>query len=79
MKTRGGKVGHQFRCYVGVIRIMVIAIQNGDIVWGILGFFCGIVAIIYAVQHMDECKVPLGLLVLGIVGNVIVRVAAAGI
>ena len=62
----------------GVIWVLIIAIQNGDIVWGIVGLFCGIVAIIYAIQHFEEAKIPLGLMILGVIGNIIMRVVASG-
>jgi hypothetical protein len=62
---------------VGAIWIAVIAFQNGDTVWGVLSLFCGIVAIVYGVQHADEAKVPLILLIIGIVvggaGRVMMR------
>ena len=60
---------------VGVIWIVVIAFQNGDPVWGVVSIFCGIAAIIYGVQHFDEAKVPLGLLVGGMILGAIGRVA----
>jgi hypothetical protein len=52
---------------VGVVWIAVIAFQKNDILMGILSLVCGIVALVYGVQHMDEAKVPLILLVVGIV------------
>ncbi len=52
---------------IGVIWIAVIAFQNDDIAWGVISLFCGIVAIIYGVQHLDEAKIPLGLILIGIV------------
>jgi hypothetical protein len=60
----------------GVVWTMVVAIQNGDIAWGIIGLCCGIVAIVYAVQHIDECKVPLILMVVGVVGRILIQVLA---
>ena len=61
---------------IGLVWTVVIAIQSGDTWWGILGLLCGIVAIIYAVQHLDKCKVPLALMALAVVGNIITTVAA---
>lgn len=49
----------------GVIWIAVIAFQNGDVVWGIFSIFCGLAALIYGLQHYDQTKIPLGLLVAG--------------
>ncbi|QDU26095.1 hypothetical protein ETAA8_11690 [Anatilimnocola aggregata] len=60
---------------VGLIWIVVIAFQNGDIVWGIVSIFCGIAAIIYGVQHMEQAKIPLGMLVAGIILSVVGNVA----
>lgn len=59
----------------GVIWIAVLAFQEGDIAYGVLSIRCGIVAIAYGVQHFDDAKVPLGLMALGVVGNIITRVA----
>ena len=64
--------------FAGVVWIMIVAFQNGDIIWAILSFFCGIVAIVYAIQHFEQCKIPLGLVALGIVGGVLRGVAGAG-
>jgi 1,4-dihydroxy-2-naphthoate octaprenyltransferase len=61
---------------VGAIWIAVIAFQNDDMLWGILSIFCGIAAIIYGVQHFDQAKLPLGLLVLGIIIGGVGRVMA---
>jgi 1,4-dihydroxy-2-naphthoate octaprenyltransferase len=60
----------------GAIWIAVIAFQNEDMVWGIISIFCGLAAIIYGVQHFDEAKIPLGLLVLGIIISAVGRVMA---
>jgi 1,4-dihydroxy-2-naphthoate octaprenyltransferase len=61
---------------VGAVWIAVIAFGNDDMVWGIISIFCGLAAIIYGVQHFDEAKIPLGLLVLGIIIGAIGRVMA---
>lgn len=63
---------------IGAIWIAVIAFQNEEVVWGIFSIFCGIAALIYGVQHFDEAKVPLGLLVVGIVLSMAGRLMAAG-
>jgi 1,4-dihydroxy-2-naphthoate octaprenyltransferase len=60
----------------GAIWIAVIAFQNDDMIWGIASIFCGIAAIIYGVQNFDQAKIPLGLLVIGIVVGSIGRVMA---
>lgn len=57
----------------GAIWIAIIAFQNDDTVWGIVSIFCGIAAIIYGVQHIDQAKLPLGLLFLGIIVGAIGR------
>ena len=61
---------------IGFIWIVVMAAMNGDIIWAVISFFCGIAGIIYAAQHLDQGKVPLGLIgggfVLAIIGNVLV-------
>lgn len=62
----------------GVIWVAVLAFQDGEIGWGIGSIICGIVAIVYAVKNMDRALIPLILIGVGIVGNAIVRVAAAG-
>jgi hypothetical protein len=56
---------------IGVIWIAVIAFQSGDIVWGVLSLLCGLVAIIYAAQHMDKARTPLLMLAGGIVLEII--------
>jgi len=63
---------------IGAIWIAVIAFQNEEVVWGIFSIFCGIAALIYGVQHFDEAKVPLGLLVVGIVLSAAGRIMASG-
>jgi hypothetical protein len=60
----------------GVLWIAVIAFQNEDPVWGIVSIFCGIAALIYGVQHFDQAKIPLSLLILGIVVGGIGRAMA---
>ena len=59
---------------VGAIWIIVIAFQNGDIVWGVLAIFCGIVGLIYALQHMEQAKIPLILMIVGIVLSIVGQV-----
>jgi hypothetical protein len=56
---------------VGWIWIIVIAFQSGDVVWGIVSIFCGIVALVYAAMHMDKARTPLFVLIGGIVLNII--------
>ena len=63
---------------IGAIWIAVIAFQNEEVAWGIFSIFCGIAALIYGVQHFDEAKVPLGLLVAGIALSVAGRLMAVG-
>jgi hypothetical protein len=56
---------------IGWIWILVIAFQNGDVIWGILSLLCGLVGLIYAIQHFEQAKIPLGLLAGGIVLNIV--------
>jgi hypothetical protein len=62
---------------VGAIWIAVIAIQNGDTVWGVISIFCGLVALIYGVQHFEEAKVPTILVIVGMVTAFAGRLANA--
>ena len=66
---------------VGAIWIIVVAFTEGDILMGVLSIICGIVTIIYGIQHMDRCKIPLILMgvgmVIAIIGNVALGGAAA--
>lgn len=63
-------------CFVAVIWMVIIAVQNGDILWAVGSFFCFIVFLIYGIQKFDQAKMPLGLFaagfVLSIIGNVMV-------
>lgn len=59
---------------VGIIWIAVIAFQSGEVVWGIASIVCGIAAIIYGAKNFEKAKIPLGLIVLSIVGNIVVSV-----
>jgi hypothetical protein len=52
---------------IGMIWIALIAFQNDDPIWGVVSIFCGLAAFIYGVQHFDEAKIPLGLMLLGVV------------
>jgi hypothetical protein len=52
---------------IGVIWIVVIAFQNDDPIWGVVSIFCGLAAIIYGIQHFDQAKVPLILILIGVV------------
>ena len=67
-------------CFVAIIWMVVIAAQNGDILWAIGSFFCFIVFLIYGIQHFEQAKMPLGLFgagfVLSILGNVMVAMQA---
>jgi len=56
---------------IGVIWIAVIAFSSGDVLWGILSILCGILAIVYAAQHMDKARTPLFLMIGGIVLEVV--------
>jgi len=60
---------------VGVVWIAVIAFQNDDILMGVLSLICGIVALVYGIQHSQEAKTPLILLGVGFVLSVVGRVA----
>jgi hypothetical protein len=55
----------------GAIWIIVIAFQNGDTVWGIVSIFCGIVTLVYGIQHFQQTKVALGMIAGGIVLQII--------
>ena len=59
---------------IGWIWILIHAFSE-DIMWGIGGLFCGILAIVYGVLHWEELKVPTIIyitgLVIGIIGRVI--------
>lgn len=65
-------------CLIAVIWMVVIAVQNGDIVWAIVSFFCFIAFLIYGIQHFDQAKVPLGLFGLGFILQIVGRVALQG-
>lgn len=56
---------------IGWIWILVIAFQNGDVIWGIVSLLCGLVGLIYAIQHFEQAKIPLGLLAGGIVLQIV--------
>jgi hypothetical protein len=62
---------------VGGIWIVVIAIKNGDLLYGIGGLFCGLLLLIYAIQNLDECKIPLGLMVIGTIASVVLNFMSA--
>lgn len=61
----------------GAIWIALLAFQEGEIAFGVFSIVCGIVAIVYGIQRFDDAKIPLGLMAVGIVGNIITRVALA--
>lgn len=63
---------------VGVIWIAVIAFQNNDVVMGVLSLFCGIVALVYGVQHLAEAKTPLILLAVGVVLSMAGQISVLG-
>ncbi len=50
---------------VGWIWIIVIAIRQGHIVWGVLSLLLFIPAFIYGIVHWENAKVPFILLVAG--------------
>lgn len=55
---------------IGWIWIIVLAFQNGDVIWGICSIlFCGIVALVYGIMHFQQAKVPVILLVIGMVAG----------
>lgn len=56
---------------VGWVWVIVLAFQSGDVLWGVLSIFCGILAIVWAAMHMDRARIPLFLMVGGIVVNAI--------
>jgi hypothetical protein len=56
---------------VGWVWIIVMAFQSGDVLWGVLSIFCGILAIVWAAMHMDRARTPLLLMVGGIIVNAI--------
>lgn len=62
---------------VGAIWIAVVAFQNGDIAMGVFSIFCFIVTIVYGIQNIDSCKVPLVLLVIGVIGRIVIRFGMA--
>jgi hypothetical protein len=61
---------------VGAIWIVILAFNNGDVVWAIGGFFCWIALIVYAIRNLDEAKIPLGILGVGILIEVAARMLA---
>jgi hypothetical protein len=67
-------------CFIAVIWMVVIAVQNGDILWAIGSFFCFIVFLIYGIQKFEQAKIPLGLFgagfVLSLIGNVLAAMQA---
>jgi len=55
---------------IGWIWIIVLAFQNGDTVWRICSIlFCGLVALIYGIMHFQQAKVPVILLVIGMIAG----------
>jgi hypothetical protein len=58
----------------GTIWIAVIAFQKGDLLWAIASIFCGIAAVIYGVQHLNQAKIPLALLIAGTAITVVGRI-----
>lgn len=63
---------------VGIIWIAVIAFQNNDILMGVLSLLCGIVALVYGIQHFAEAKAPVILLAVGIILSGVGRVSVLG-
>jgi len=56
---------------VGIIWIATVAFKQGDTTWGFLSIFCGICTVIYGIKNMDECAVPLFIILVGIVARVV--------
>ena len=62
--------------FVGGVWIAIIAFKNDEPVMGVLSFCCAIVAIIYGVQNMGECRIPLILVVIGVIGSILSNVVS---
>lgn len=58
----------------GTIWIAVIAFQKGDLLWAIASIFCGIAAVTYGVQNLNQAKIPLALLIAGTAITVVGRI-----
>lgn len=64
----GGLIG--IIALVGWIWMIVIAFKKGDPIWGIACIFCTpIIPIVYGVLNFEECKVPLILIIIGLLGG----------
>jgi membrane-bound ClpP family serine protease len=61
---------------VGWIWLLIMIFQQGDIIWGIAGIFCGLLALIWGLTHMETARQPLLIFVVGIVGGTICNIAA---
>lgn len=57
----------------GTIWICVVAVQNDEVGWAVVCLLCGIVAIVYAIQNFDQCKIPLALIIIGFIGNIVAQ------
>jgi len=62
----------------GCIWIAIIAFQNDETLMGIFSLICGIVALVYGIQNMEQCKVPLIILAFGFVGNIVSQMLSMG-
>lgn len=63
---------------IGLIWIIVLAFKAGDIIWGVISIFCGIVGLVYGFMNFDRCKVPTIMMMIGIVVSVVGNVVNLG-
>lgn len=56
---------------IGAIWIIVNAFRNDGLLWGIGSLLCGPVLLVYAIMHFAANKIPLALLVVGVIISVI--------
>lgn len=56
--------------FIGAIWIIVNAFRNDGLLWGIGSLLCGPVLLVYAIMHFNANKIPLGLLVVGVIISV---------
>jgi hypothetical protein len=62
---------------IGAIWIVVLAFQE-SIGWGIGSLLCGIVTLIYGISRWPETKVPLLLMIAGVIVEAIGQAIAGG-
>ncbi len=56
--------------FIGAIWIIVNAFRNDGLLWGIGSLLCGPVLLVYAIMNFAANKIPLALLVVGVIISV---------